>query len=200
MKYIIEYQTVGQGSPHPWVDTDDGVKTSKDVTALNSSTLYQFRVRASSKVPGEWSDFVQAMTQGDGEQQRCRQSSQPCGGALCLHFPPSYFFFVLLCQSGLDILSPTTKAVAGRPTGDGYQLLVAVVGSVTVTCVTILLALLALFFIRKMLLNRRRTFTYQSGSVRTRRGELTPVWRRWLVMDSCVFRARRLFCSLIQEH
>lgn len=70
MKYIIEYQTVGQGSPHPWVDTDDGVKTSKDVTALNSSTLYQFRVRASSKVPGEWSDFVQAMTQGDGEQQR----------------------------------------------------------------------------------------------------------------------------------
>lgn len=57
--------------------------------------------------------------------------------------------------------------MAGRPAGDGYQLLVAVVGSVTVTCVTILLALLALFFIRKMLLNRRRTFTYQSGSVGT---------------------------------
>lgn len=56
--------------------------------------------------------------------------------------------------------------MAGRPAGDGYQLLVAVVGSVTVTCVTILLALLALFFIRKTLLNRRRTFTYQSGSVR----------------------------------
>ncbi|XP_045906453.1 tyrosine-protein kinase receptor Tie-1 isoform X3 [Micropterus dolomieu] len=130
IKYIIEYQPVGQGSPHPWVDTDDGNKTTKDVTALNGSTLYQFRVRAFSKVPGEWSKFVQAMTQGDG----------------------------------LQSLTPTTQGVAGRPAGDSYQLLVAVVGSVTVTCVTILLALLVLFFIRKTLLNRRRTFTYQSGS------------------------------------
>uniref|UniRef100_A0AAQ4PMF5 Tyrosine-protein kinase receptor Tie-1 n=1 Tax=Gasterosteus aculeatus aculeatus TaxID=481459 RepID=A0AAQ4PMF5_GASAC len=117
IKYIIEYQAVGQGTPHPWVDTDDGNKTTKAVTALNGSTLYQFRVRAFSKVPGEWSKIVQAMTQGDGE-----------------------------------------------PAVESYQLLVAVVGSVTVTCVTILLALLALFFIRKTLLNRRRTFTYQSGS------------------------------------
>lgn len=69
IKYIIEYQPVGQGSPHPWVDTDDGNKTTKDVTALNGSTLYQFRVRAFSKVPGEWSKFVQAMTQGDGESK-----------------------------------------------------------------------------------------------------------------------------------
>uniref|UniRef100_A0A8D0ABG1 Tyrosine-protein kinase receptor Tie-1 n=1 Tax=Sander lucioperca TaxID=283035 RepID=A0A8D0ABG1_SANLU len=130
IKYVIEYQPVGQGTPHPWVDTDDGNKTTKDVTALNGSTLYQFRVRAFSKVPGEWSKFVQAMTQGDG----------------------------------LQSLTPTTQGVAGRPAGDSYQLLVAVVGSVTVTCVTILLALLALFFIRKTLLNRRRTFTYQSGS------------------------------------
>nr|XP_020458563.1 tyrosine-protein kinase receptor Tie-1 isoform X2 [Monopterus albus] len=130
IKYTIEYQPVSQGSPHIWVDTDDGNKTTKDVTALNGSTLYQFRVRAFSKVPGEWSKFVQAMTQGDGIQS----------------------------------LTPTTQGVAGRPDGDSYQLLVAVVGSVTVTCVTILLALLALFFIRKMLLNRRRTFTYQSGS------------------------------------
>ncbi|XP_068563775.1 tyrosine-protein kinase receptor Tie-1 isoform X3 [Cebidichthys violaceus] len=130
IKYIIEYQPVGQGKPHPWVDTDDGNKTTKDVTALNGSTLYQFRVRAFSKVPGEWSKIVQAMTQGDG----------------------------------LQSLTPTTQGVAGRPVGESYQLLVAVVGSVTVTCVTILLALLALFFIRKTLLNRRRTFTYQSGS------------------------------------
>ncbi|XP_028260196.1 tyrosine-protein kinase receptor Tie-1 isoform X2 [Parambassis ranga] len=130
IKYIIEYQPVGQGNPHPWVDTDDGNKTTKDVTALNGSTLYQFRVRAFSKVPGEWSKFVQAMTRGDG----------------------------------LQSITPTIQGVAGKPTGDSYQLLVAVVGSVTVTCVTILLALLALFFIRKTLLNRRRTFTYQSGS------------------------------------
>lgn len=73
-----------------------------------------------------------------------------------------------LCHEGLQDSTPTTQGVAGRPAGDGYQLLVAVVGSVTVTCVTILLALLALFFIRKTLLNRRRTFTYQSGSVRIR--------------------------------
>ncbi|KAG7272151.1 hypothetical protein CRUP_010220, partial [Coryphaenoides rupestris] len=66
IKYVIEYQPVGQGSPHPWVDTDDGNKTAKEVTALNGSTLYQFRVRAFSKVPGEWSKFVQAATQGDG--------------------------------------------------------------------------------------------------------------------------------------
>ncbi|XP_008332303.1 tyrosine-protein kinase receptor Tie-1 isoform X2 [Cynoglossus semilaevis] len=130
IKYIVEYQPVGQGSPHPWVDTDDGNKTTKDVTALNASTVYQFRVRAFSKVPGEWSKFVRAMTQGDGSQ----------------------------------ILTPTTQGVASPSSRDNYQLLVAVVGSVTVTCVTILLALLTLFFIRKTLLNRRRTFTYQSGS------------------------------------
>uniref|UniRef100_A0A3Q2XH93 Tyrosine-protein kinase receptor Tie-1 n=1 Tax=Hippocampus comes TaxID=109280 RepID=A0A3Q2XH93_HIPCM len=129
MKYVIEYQPVSQGSPHLWVDTDDGNKTTKDVTALNSSTLYQFRVRAFSKVPGEWSKFVKAITQGD-----------------------------------LQSLTPTTQGMVRKPAGDNYQLLVAVVGSVTVTCVTILLALLALFFIRKTLLNRRRTFTYQSGS------------------------------------
>lgn len=87
IKYIIEYQAVGQGSPHPWVDTDDGVKTTKDVTALNSSTLYQFRVRASSKVPGEWSSYVQAMTQGDGEQEHCLSPLSP--GTVCLCFPPS---------------------------------------------------------------------------------------------------------------
>lgn len=72
-------------------------------------------------------------------------------------------FISLLGQSS----SPTTSNVTSKPSGDSYQLLVAVVGSVTVTCVTIMLALLALFFIRKTLLNRRRTFTYQSGSVRT---------------------------------
>ncbi|XP_071010814.1 tyrosine-protein kinase receptor Tie-1 isoform X6 [Oncorhynchus clarkii lewisi] len=138
VKYIIEYQPVGQGSLHPWVDTDDGNKTAKDVTALNGSTLYQFRVRAFSKVPGEWSKLVHARTQGDGFQD----------------------------------FTPTTQGVGGRPGSEGYQLVVAVVGSVTVTCVTILLALLVLFCIRKTLLKHRRNFTYQSGSVRDR-GEET---------------------------
>uniref|UniRef100_A0A3B1IPK7 Tyrosine-protein kinase receptor Tie-1 n=1 Tax=Astyanax mexicanus TaxID=7994 RepID=A0A3B1IPK7_ASTMX len=113
VKYTIEYQPVGQGTLQ-WVDTDDGNKTTKDVTALNGSTLYQFRVRGFSKVPGDWSN-------------------------------------------------PTTQGV-GRPMAEDHQLLWAVVGSVAVTCVTILLALLALFYIRKSIVKRRRTFTYQSGS------------------------------------
>ncbi|XP_062411984.1 tyrosine-protein kinase receptor Tie-1 isoform X4 [Sardina pilchardus] len=129
IKYTIEYQPVGQKSVHLWVDTEDGNKTTKDITALNGSTHYQFRVRAFSKVPGEWSAFVEAPIQGDGT----------------LRF------------------TPTTQEVI-KPGGDSSQLLVAVVGSVTVTCVTILLALVVLFCIRKSLLKRRRTFTYQSGS------------------------------------
>ncbi|KAI4883340.1 hypothetical protein NFI96_011187 [Prochilodus magdalenae] len=129
VKYTIEYKQVGQDSLHYWVDTDNGNKTTKDVTALNGSTLYQFRVRAFSSVPGEWSKFVQARTQGDGSV----------------------------------IFSPTTQGV-GRPMTEDHQLLWAVVGSVGVTCVTILLALLALFCIRKSIVKRRRTFTYQSGS------------------------------------
>ncbi|XP_056316076.1 tyrosine-protein kinase receptor Tie-1 isoform X2 [Danio aesculapii] len=129
VKYSIEYQPVGQSSLHPWVDTDNGNKTTKDVTSLNGSTLYQFRVRAFSKVPGEWSSFVQVQTPGEG----------------------------------LSSFIPTTQQV-GRPLAEDHQLLFAVVGSVAVTCVTILLALLALFYIRKSVLKRRRTFTYQSGS------------------------------------
>lgn len=48
---------------------------------------------------------------------------------------------------------------------EDHQLLWAVVGSVAVTCVTILLALLILFYIRKSVFKRKRTFTYQSVSV-----------------------------------
>lgn len=45
------------------------------------------------------------------------------------------------------------------------QLVLAVVGSVSATCLTILAALLTLVCIRRSCLYRRRTFTYQSGSV-----------------------------------
>ncbi|TRY59220.1 hypothetical protein DNTS_014616 [Danionella cerebrum] len=65
-KYSIEYQPVGHGGSHPWVYSNDGNKTTKDVTSLNGSTLYQFRVRAFSKFPGEWSNFVQARTPEEG--------------------------------------------------------------------------------------------------------------------------------------
>ncbi|XP_062853158.1 tyrosine-protein kinase receptor Tie-1 [Trichomycterus rosablanca] len=129
VKYVIEYKPVGQNSLHPWVDTDDGNKTTKDVTALNGSTLYQFRVRAFSKVPGKWSNFVEARTQG----------------------------------YGFTSFTPNTQEVV-RPMREEHQLLLAVAGSVAATCITILLALLILFYIRKSIVKRRRTFTYQSGS------------------------------------
>ena len=45
------------------------------------------------------------------------------------------------------------------------QLVLAVVGSVSATCLTILAALLTLACIRRSCLHRSRTFTYQSGSV-----------------------------------
>ncbi|XP_078416980.1 tyrosine-protein kinase receptor Tie-1 isoform X3 [Cetorhinus maximus] len=68
------------------------------------------------------------------------------------------------------VTPPATSSVAhvsrnsGQPPVGDQQLLMAIVGSVSVTCLTILLALLGLFCVRKTLFQRRRTFTYQSGS------------------------------------
>uniref|UniRef100_A0A8C3M0A3 Tyrosine-protein kinase receptor Tie-1 n=1 Tax=Chrysolophus pictus TaxID=9089 RepID=A0A8C3M0A3_CHRPC len=120
-KYIVELQQVGGTSEPQWIDTDNGAETTKIIGGLNASTTYQFRVRANSHVPGEWSQLVKAKTLGDGEWG--------------------------VPQSGVD-----------------QQLLLAIIGSVSVTCLTILFALLALFLIKKNFFHRRRTFTYQSGS------------------------------------
>ncbi|XP_010287081.1 PREDICTED: tyrosine-protein kinase receptor Tie-1, partial [Phaethon lepturus] len=129
-KYIVELQQVGGTSEPQWIDTDSGAETTKIVGGLNASTSYQFRVRANSHVPGEWSQPVKAKTLGDG----------------ALSVPPS-------------LGSQSTKQA-----GIDQQLLLAIVGSVSVTCLTILFALLALFLIKKNFFHRRRTFTYQSGS------------------------------------
>ncbi|NWT71152.1 TIE1 kinase, partial [Prunella himalayana] len=129
-KYIVELQQVGGTSEPQWIDTDSGAETTKIVGGLNSSTSYQFRVRANSHVPGEWSLPVKAKTLGDG----------------VLSVPPS-------------LGSQSTEQA-----GTDQQLLLAIVGSVSVTCFTILFALLALFLIKKNFFHRRRTFTYQSGS------------------------------------
>ncbi|NWS06776.1 TIE1 kinase, partial [Motacilla alba] len=129
-KYIVELQQVGGTSEPQWIDTDSGAETTKTVGGLNSSTSYQFRVRANSHVPGEWSLPVKAKTLGDG----------------VLSVPPS-------------LGSQSTEQA-----GTDQQLLLAIVGSVSVTCFTILFALLALFLIKKNFFHRRRTFTYQSGS------------------------------------
>ncbi|KFP89330.1 Tyrosine-protein kinase receptor Tie-1, partial [Apaloderma vittatum] len=129
-KYIVELQQVGGTSEPQWIDTDSGAETTKIIGGLNASTSYQFRVRANSHVPGEWSQPLKAKTLGDG----------------ALSVPPS-----LGSQS-------TEQAEIDQ------QLLLAIVGSVSVTCLTILFALLALFLIKKNFFHRRRTFTYQSGS------------------------------------
>ncbi|NXY79889.1 TIE1 kinase, partial [Glareola pratincola] len=129
-KYIVELQQVGGTSEPQWIDTDSGAETTKIVAGLNASTSYQFRVRANSHVPGEWSQPVKAKTLGDG----------------ALSVPPS-LGSQSTEQGGID-----------------QQLLLAIVGSVSVTCLTILFALLALFLIKKNFFHRRRTFTYQSGS------------------------------------
>ncbi|NXY53438.1 TIE1 kinase, partial [Callaeas wilsoni] len=129
-KYIVELQQVGGTSEPQWIDTDSGAETTKIVGGLNASTSYQFRVRANSHVPGEWSQPVKAKTLGDG----------------ALSVPPS-------------LGSQSTEQA-----GTDQQLLLAIVGSVSVTCFTILFALLALFLIKKNFFHRRRTFTYQSGS------------------------------------
>ncbi|NWY09500.1 TIE1 kinase, partial [Aphelocoma coerulescens] len=129
-KYIVELQQLGGTSEPQWIDTDSGAETTKIVGGLNASTSYQFRVRANSHVPGEWSQPVKAKTLGDG----------------ALSVPPS-------------LGSQSTEQA-----GTDQQLLLAIVGSVSVTCFTILFALLALFLIKKNFFHRRRTFTYQSGS------------------------------------
>ncbi|XP_074077750.1 tyrosine-protein kinase receptor Tie-1 isoform X2 [Macrotis lagotis] len=66
-------------------------------------------------------------------------------------------------DNGLKSESPAQKSRMTNPDLD-QQLVLAVVGSVSATCLTILAALLALVCIRKSCLHRRRTFTYQSGS------------------------------------
>ncbi|KAM6080079.1 tyrosine-protein kinase receptor Tie-1 isoform 2-T2 [Theristicus caerulescens] len=129
-KYIVELQQVGGTSEPQWIDTDSGAETTKIIGGLNASTSYQFRVRANSHVPGEWSQPVKAKTLGDG----------------ALSVPPS-------------LGSQSTEQA-----GIDQQLLLAIIGSVSVTCLTILFALLALFLIKKNFFHRRRTFTYQSGS------------------------------------
>ncbi|XP_053431817.1 tyrosine-protein kinase receptor Tie-1 isoform X2 [Nycticebus coucang] len=65
--------------------------------------------------------------------------------------------------NGLQGEGPVQESRAAEE-GLDQQLILAVVGSVSATCLTILAALLTLVCIRRSCLHRRRTFTYQSGS------------------------------------
>ncbi|XP_070466023.1 tyrosine-protein kinase receptor Tie-1 isoform X2 [Equus przewalskii] len=70
---------------------------------------------------------------------------------------------VLLPPSGLQSGDPVQEIRAAEE-GLDKQLILATVGSVSATCLTILAALCTLVCIRRSCLHRRRTFTYQSGS------------------------------------
>ncbi|XP_070116239.1 tyrosine-protein kinase receptor Tie-1 isoform X2 [Equus caballus] len=70
---------------------------------------------------------------------------------------------VLLPPSGLQSGDPVQEIRAAEE-GLDKQLILATVGSVSATCLTILAALCTLVCIRRSCLHHRRTFTYQSGS------------------------------------
>ncbi|KAG3282933.1 tyrosine-protein kinase receptor Tie-1 isoform X3 [Marmota monax] len=65
--------------------------------------------------------------------------------------------------NGLQSQGPVQESRAAEE-GLDQQLVLAVVGSISATCLTTLAALLALVCIRRSCVRRRRTFTYQSGS------------------------------------
>ncbi|XP_034270724.1 tyrosine-protein kinase receptor Tie-1 isoform X4 [Pantherophis guttatus] len=78
--------------------------------------------------------------------------------------PPSDLHTFKINSKGALSQVPTLESKNLPPTLMDQQLILAIVGSVSVTCLTILFALLALFLIKKNCFHRRRTFTYQSGS------------------------------------
>ncbi|KAM9324639.1 tyrosine-protein kinase receptor Tie-1 [Gastrophryne carolinensis] len=130
IKYTVESQRLGVPWDPQWADTASRNQTWYIITGLNTSTTYQFRVRANSKIPGEWSHAVKATT----------YSEEP------LYMVPS-----------MESRNPETGS-------SGHQLIFAIIGSVSVTCFTILVALFALFCLKKNLFHRKKMFTYQSGS------------------------------------
>ncbi|XP_029473959.1 tyrosine-protein kinase receptor Tie-1 isoform X3 [Rhinatrema bivittatum] len=130
IKYTIECQRLAAHGEQQWIDTMNENETRRIITGLNASTEYQFRVRANSKGPGEWSQPAKVVTASDG----------------------------------LQSLAPSMESRNPRSSKEDHQLLLAIIGSVSLTCLTIISALLALFCIKKNFFQRRRTFTYQSGS------------------------------------
>ncbi|XP_056389003.1 tyrosine-protein kinase receptor Tie-1 isoform X2 [Hyla sarda] len=130
IKYTVESRRLGAPGEQQWADTEGHNQTWFIISGLNTSTFYQFRVRANSRVPGEWSHSVTAATYSDE--------------------PP--------------IMATSEEVRRSQTPSSGQQLILAIIGSVSVTCFTIIVALLALFCIKKNLFHRRRMFTYQSGS------------------------------------
>lgn len=189
-KYIVEIQVAGGSGDPQWMDVDRPEETSIIVRGLNASTRYLFRVRASVQGLGDWSNTVEEATLGNGERMgpvlclgpstlppalelRHRKTSGIRISKLSLCGIPWWPLGSLtqaistICPSlclGLQSEGPVQESRAAEESLD-QQLVLAVVGSVSATCLTILAALLALVCIRRSCLHRRRTFTYQSGSV-----------------------------------
>ncbi|KAM4641074.1 tyrosine-protein kinase receptor Tie-1 [Discoglossus pictus] len=130
IKYTVESRRVGVPGEQQWADTESQNQTGHVISGLNASTMYQFRVRANSRVPGEWSHPVTVATYSEE----------------------------------LHSLVPSMESRNPLTSGAGHQLILAIIGSVSVTCFTIIVALVALFCIKKNFFHRRRMFTYQSGS------------------------------------
>uniref|UniRef100_A0A673UU69 receptor protein-tyrosine kinase n=1 Tax=Suricata suricatta TaxID=37032 RepID=A0A673UU69_SURSU len=80
-----------------------------------------------------------------------------------LHYRPQDSTMAWSAIVGLQSEGPVQEVQAAEE-GLDQQLILAIMGSVSATCLTILAALLTLVCIRRSCLHRRRTFTYQSGS------------------------------------
>ncbi|XP_078528472.1 tyrosine-protein kinase receptor Tie-1 [Lissotriton helveticus] len=130
IKYTIECQAMAVPGEQKWIDTDSENETRKLIAGLNASTEYQFRVRANSRIPGDWSQPVRVRTH----------------------------------HEDLQNLIPSMESRSPQASRGNQKLLLAIIGSVSVTCITIIIALLALFCIKKNFFHRPRTFTYQTGS------------------------------------
>ncbi|CAH2310496.1 tyrosine- kinase receptor Tie-1 isoform X2 [Pelobates cultripes] len=130
IKYTVESRRIGVSDAQQWADIESNNQTWYVISGLNVSTEYQFRVRANSRVPGEWSHHVTTSTYSEE----------------------------------LPNMNPSMEIRNPQSPGLDRQLILAIIGSVSVTCFTIILALLALFCIKKNLFHRKRMFTYQSGS------------------------------------
>uniref|UniRef100_A0AAY4CRK0 receptor protein-tyrosine kinase n=1 Tax=Denticeps clupeoides TaxID=299321 RepID=A0AAY4CRK0_9TELE len=107
------------------------VYSKEPITLMNLKPYTRYLVQVQLTRPGEG---------GEGEMGPGSIVETDCPGESLACFP------LTIIISGTPSFIPTTQGVL-KPGGEGYQLLVAVVGSVTVTCVTILLALLVLFCI-----------------------------------------------------
>uniref|UniRef100_A0A8C1GCC7 receptor protein-tyrosine kinase n=1 Tax=Cyprinus carpio TaxID=7962 RepID=A0A8C1GCC7_CYPCA len=126
------------------VDTEDSLiisiyyRSHTHIIFFLPSTKYQVRVQLAR--PGDG---------GEGPLGPEAIMETDCPGENHQTVKPKYQdTYCFSYQAGFSNYIPTTQQV-GRPMVEDHQLLWAVVGSVAVTCVTILLALLVLFYIRK---------------------------------------------------